>query len=218
MEEQILANKNLIYYIISRYFSKYPNKDDLFQAGCIGIITAYLNYKPELDVKFTTYAYSFILGEMRKLVREDKSVKVSRNIQKLNLQIEKASLLLTQKMMREPTIEELAQFLEVPSYFVSEAINSTKPTYSIDEPLNNEGKEITLQDTIGQIDDMDKDDLLLLKEELSKLNSFEQNLINKRYMEDLTQQQTADALGITQVQVSRGEKKILTKLRSKLVA
>lgn len=65
---------------------------------------------------------------------------------------------------------------------------------------------------------MDKDDLLLLKEELSKLNSFEQNLINKRYMEDLTQQQTADALGITQVQVSRGEKKILTKLRSKLVA
>ena len=184
----------------------------------MGIITAYLNYKPELDVKFTTYAYSFILGEMRKLVREDKSVKVSRNIQKLNLQIEKASLLLTQKMMREPTIGELAQFLEVPSYFVSEAINSTKPTYSIDEPLNNEGKEITLQDTIGQIDDMDKDDLLLLKEELSKLNSFEQNLINKRYMEDLTQQQTADALGITQVQVSRGEKKILTKLRSKLVA
>ena len=218
MEEQILANKNLIYYLISRYFSNYPNKDDLFQAGCMGIINAYINYNPKLDVKFTTYDYSFILGEMKKLVREDKSVKVSRNIQKLNLQIEKASLLLTQKMMREPTLEELAQFLEVPSYLISEAINSNKPIYSIDEPLNNEGKEITLQDTIGQIDDMDKDDLLLLKEELSKLNSFEQDLINKRYMEDLTQQQTANALGITQVQVSRGEKKILTKLRTKLTA
>ena len=218
MEGQILANKNLIYYLISRYFTKYPNKDDLFQAGCIGIINAYNNYKPEYNVKFTTYAYSFILGEMKKLVREDKSVKVGRNIQKLNLQIEKASLLLTQKMMREPTIDELAQFLEVPVYLILEAIESNKPIYSIDEPLNDDGKEMTLQDTIGQIDDMTKDDLLLLREELSKLNSFERDLINKRYLEDLTQQQTANALGITQVQVSRGEKKILTKLRSKLVA
>ncbi len=215
MEELILENKNLI-YSITRYFEKYSNKEDLFQAGCIGMIMAYKNYNPDLNVKFTTYAYPYILGEMKKLVREDKSIKISRNIQMLNLKIEKANILLTQKLMRKPTTLELADFLEIPIYMIEEAINSTKPIYSIDEPLNDEGKDITLQDTIGKTDDID--DLLLLKDELAKLNPFEQQLINKRYIDDLTQQQTAYELGISQVQVSRGEQKILTKLKSKLVA
>ena len=215
MEELILENKNLI-YSITRYFEKYSNKEDLFQAGCIGMIMAYKNYNPDMNVKFTTYAYPYILGEMKKLVREDKTVKVSRNIQLLNLKIEKANILLTQKLMRTPTILELSDFLEIPIHMIEEAINSSKPIYSIDEPLNDEGKELTLQDTIGKIDNID--DLLLLKEEISKLNPFEQELISKRYMDDLTQQQTAYELGISQVQVSRGEQKILTKLKSKLVA
>ncbi len=215
MEELIFENKNLI-YSITRYFEKYSNKEDLFQAGCIGMIMAYKNYNPDMNVKFTTYAYPYILGEMKKLVREDKSIKISRNIQLLNLKIEKANILLTQKLMRTPTILELSDYLEIPTYMIEEAINSNKPIYSIDEPLNDEGKDITLQDTIGKTDDID--DLLLLKEELSKLNPFEQELINKRYMYDLTQQQTANELGISQVQVSRGEQKILTKLKSKLVA
>ena len=215
MEELIFENKNLI-YSITRYFEKYSNKEDLFQAGCIGMIMAYKNYDPDMNVKFTTYAYPYILGEMKKLVREDKSIKISRNIQLLNLKIEKANILLTQKLMRTPTILELSDYLEIPTYMIEEAINSNKPIYSIDEPLNDEGKDITLQDTIGKTDDID--DLLLLKEELSKLNPFEQELINKRYMYDLTQQQTANELGISQVQVSRGEQKILTKLKSKLVA
>ena len=215
MEELILENKNLI-YSMTRYFEKYSNKEDLFQAGCIGMIMAYKNYNPDMNVKFTTYAYPYILGEMKKLVREDKSIKISRNIQLLNLKIEKANILLTQKLMRKPTILELADFLEIPVYMIEEAINSNKPIYSIDEPLNDEGKDITLQDTIGKTDDID--DLLLLREELSKLNPFEQQLINKRYINDLTQQQTAFELGISQVQVSRGEQKILTKLKSKLVA
>ena len=215
MEELIFENKNLI-YSITRYFEKYSNKEDLFQAGCIGMIMAYKNYNPDMNVKFTTYAYPYILGEMKKLVREDKTVKVSISIQLLNLKIEKANILLTQKLMRTPTILELSDFLEIPVHMIEEAINSSKPIYSIDEPLNDEGKELTLQDTIGEIDNID--DLLLLKEALSKLNPFEQKLISKRYMDDLTQQQTASELGISQVQVSRGEQKILTKLKSKLVA
>ena len=215
MEELILENKNLI-YSITRYFEKYSNKEDLFQAGCIGMIMAYKNYNPDMNVKFTTYAYPYILGEMKKLVREDKSIKTSRNIQLLNLKVEKASILLTQKLMRKPTILELADFLEMPVYMIEEAINSTRPIYSIDEPLNDEGKELTLQDTIGKMDNVDE--LLFLKEALSKLDPFERSLISKRYINDLTQQQTADELGISQVQVSRGEQKILTKLKSKLVA
>lgn len=215
MEELIIANKNLI-YSITRYFEKYSNKEDLFQAGCIGMIMAYKNYKPNMNVKFTTYAYPYILGEMKKLVSTDKSIKVGRNIQLLNLKIEKARIILNQKLMREPNNLELSEFLEIPVDLISDAINSTKPIYSIDEPLNDEGKEITLQDTIGKSDNIDE--LLMLKEALINLTPFERKIIHKRYMDDLTQQQTANELGITQVQVSRGEKKILTKLKSKLVA
>lgn len=215
MEELILENKNLI-YSITRYFEKYSNKEDLFQAGCIGMIMAYKNYDASMNVKFTTYAYPYILGEMKRLVSVDKGIKVSRNIQLLNLKIEKARIILSQKLMREPNNNELAEFLEIPIYLIDEAINSIKPIYSIDEPLNDEGKEFTLQDTIGKIDNVD--DLLVLKDALANLTPFERKLITKRYMNDLTQQQTADELGLTQVQVSRGEQKILTKLKSKLVA
>lgn len=217
MEEIILENSNLI-YSITKYFEKYGNKEDLYQAGCIGMMAAYKNYDPNQNVKFTTYAYPYILGEMKKLVRDDKTIKVSRSLQMLNLKIERAIILLAQQLMREPTITEISDYLEIPEYMIAEALNSTKPVNSIDEPLMSNGKEITLHDTIGQYDDATKDDLLLLREELTHLTPFEQELIEKRYMEDLTQQQTAQALGMSQVQVSRKEQKVLCKLKDKLTA
>jgi len=217
MEELILENKNLI-YSITRYFEKSCNKEDLFQAGCIGMILAYKNYDENMGVKFTTYAYPYILGEMKKLVRENRSVKVSRNIQMLSLKIEKANILLTQKLMREPSNIEISEYLEIPLELVNEAINSNMYVYSIDEPLNNDGKVVTLQDTIGIIDNESLDDLILLRDELSKLTDFEKKLIEKRYNKDLTQAETAKALGISQVQVSRNEQKVLLKLKNKLSA
>lgn len=217
MEELILENKNLI-YSITKYFERYANKEDLFQAGCIGMIMAYKNYNPSINVKFTTYAYPYILGEMRKLVREDKSIKVNRNIQMLNLKIEKARVILTQRLMREPSVIELSNFLELPEDIICDAINSTKSIYSIDEPLNVDGKDITLQDTIGSIDNMDLDDIIQLRDELALLSPFEKKIIENRYMKDLTQQETALDLGISQVQVSRNEKKVLVKLKNKLMS
>lgn len=215
MEELILENTSLI-YSITRYFERYANKEDLYQAGCIGMILAYKNYDPNMNVKFTTYAYPYIMGEMKKLVREDKSIKISRNIQLLNLKIEKAKIVLTQKLMREPSVDEISIFLELPYDFVCEAINSSKTIYSLDEPINNEGKDITLQDTIGKVDDPYLDDLIQLREELRNLTPFEIEIIKQRYMQDLTQQETAKILGISQVQVSRNEKKVLIKLKNKL--
>lgn len=217
MEQLILENKNLI-YSMTRYFERFCNKEDLFQAGCIGMILAYKNYDESMGVKFTTYAYPYILGEMKKLVRENRSVKVSRNIQMISLKIEKANILLTQKLMREPTIFEIADYLEMPIEMVNEAINSNMIVYSIDEPLNDDGKIVTLQDTIGKVDNENLDDLILLRDELSKLTDFEKQLIETRYSKDLTQMETAKALGISQVQVSRKEQKVLLKLKNKLSA
>lgn len=217
MEELILENSNLI-YSITKYFEKYGNKEDLYQAGCIGMMIAYKNYDPSQNVKFTTYAYPYILGEMKKLVREDKTIKVSRSLQMLNLKIERAIILLAQQLMREPSMIEIADYLEIPEYMVAEALGSSKPICSIDEPLMSDGKEITLHDTIGKVDRETKDELLILREELLHLSPFERELIEKRYMEDLTQQQTAQILGMSQVQVSRKEQKVLCKLKDKLAA
>lgn len=211
----ILDNERLI-YSIANYFKNYTSREDLYQAGCLGLIKAYKKYNPNLNCKFTTYAYTFILGEMRKLVREDKGIKISREITKLNLKIEKAYILLTQKLMKEPSIEEIANYLEIPEYYVSEAILSLNKIKSIDETINSDGKELSLHELIGKKDNID--DLILLKDSLSKLSNEEFELINNRYMNDYTQSETSKLMGATQVQVSRKEHKILEKLKQKMVA
>ena len=217
LEKIIEENKNLI-YSISHYFENYPNKEDLFQVGVIGLITAYKNYNPEFNNKFTTYAYTYILGEMKKFIREDKGIKISRDITKLNLQIEKASVLLSQKLMQYPTTKEIANFLEIDEYFVIEAIKSTNVIQSFDEPINDSEKQITLYDTVSEAKKSDLNDLIALRQELEELPELEKQLIEQRYLFDLTQSETAKKLGMTQVQVSRREQKVLTKLKNKLTA
>lgn len=210
----IIDNEKLI-YSITNYFKNYNSKEDLYQAGCLGLINAYKRYNPNMECKFTTYAYPYILGEMRKLVREDKGIKINREITKLNLKIEKAYVLLSQKLMKEPSISEIANFLEIPEFYVSDAILSLNKIKSIDEPINSEGREFTLQDVIGKEDNID--DLILLKDVLSSLSKEEKDIINNRYIKDYTQSETSKIIGISQVQVSRKEQKVLQKLKQKMV-
>ena len=216
MDEKIIfENQKLIYYA-ANFFKNYPYKDDLYQAGRLGMIKAFKMYNPDMGCKFTTYAFSYILGEMKKLVREDKGLKVSREISKLNLKIEKAYVLLTQKLMKEPSISEIASFLEIPEFLVSEALMSLNKIRSISEPICDEGKELTLEDIIGMEDNVD--DLLMLKDALNSLNAEEKKIIESRYFKDLTQSETSKIVGISQVQVSRKEQKILQKMNRKMVA
>ena len=205
----ILDNQGLIYEAM-KYFKNYHNKEDLYQVGCIGFIKAYKNYKSDKGCKFTTYAFSYILGEMKKLVREDKGIKISNQISKLNLKIDKAYILLSQKLMRMPSTYEVASYLEIPEYLVSEAINSNMGIKSIDEAINSDS-DMCLQDVIGYSDNVD--DLLYLENSISKLNDEEKSIIYNRYMNDLTQSETSKIMGISQVQVSRKEQKILQKLK-----
>ena len=217
LEKLIIDNQNLI-YSITHNFTNYPNKDDLFQAGTLGLINAYYRFDLSMGVKFTTYAYPYIVGEMCQLVRKDKGIKVSRNISKLNLMIEKASILLSQQLMREPTISELSNFLEVSEYELYEAIRSNNVIQSIDEAITDDEKELTLHDVISQETEVDVDDLILLRQALENLDDFERDLIVNRYMRDMTQSETSKVLGMSQVQVSRKEQKILMKLKDKLVS
>ena len=215
VEQIIIENQNLIYYV-ANFFKNYPYKEDLYQAGRLGMVKAYNKYNPDMGCKFTTYAFSYILGEMRKLTREDKGIKISREISKLNLKIEKAYVLLSQKLMKEPNTREISEFLEIPEYYVSEALLSLNKIKSIDEPVNMEGREFTLQDVVGESKNID--DLILLRESLQNLTEEEKAIINNRYMKDYTQTETSKIVGISQVQVSRKEQKVLEKIKHKMAA
>lgn len=215
LTDLILENKNLIYKI-SMFFSNYKNKEDLFQVGCIGLINAYKKYDSSFNTKFSTYAYPFILGEMNNFVKKDKGIKISRDISKLNSLIERASLLLAQKYMCEPSTSQIAAYLEIDESLVCECLNSRNVLKSIDSVISSNGKEVTLLDTIPDIEKMDINTLIALKEELSKLDNDEKDLINNRYMRDYTQSETASLMGMSQVQVCRMEQKVLKKLRNNL--
>ena len=204
LKELIINNQNLIYSIASKFKGE---KEDLFQAGCLGLIDAYQKYNSNYNTKFTTYAYPFIMGEMYKYVLGDKNIKLSPEIVKLNLAIKKAEDYLTQKFKRGPTDIELSSFLEIPVYKLVETRNCYQ-TLSLDDDTN----ESSLYDFVSS-DDVSKDDLILLRDALNRLEAKEKELIIKRYFYNKTQQEVANELGINQVKVSREEGKVLTKLK-----
>lgn len=213
--ELIEENKNLI-YSMTHYFNGYNYKDDLFQVGCIGLMKAYKNFKDDKNVKFTTYAYPYILGEMKKQVREDKSIKISRDLNKLCLKVEKSIIMLSQKLMREPTTSEISRFLEIPEELVVKVTSLSNKIVSIDEPVNSNGeKDLTLHEVIPD-DTRELSDIIDLKEKIKILSDFEKQIIKLRYYNDLTQSETANIIGTSQVQVSRKEKEVLQKLREAL--
>ncbi len=204
LKELIINNQNLIYSIASKFKG---DKEDLFQAGCLGLLDAYKKYNPNYNTKFTTYAYPFIMGEMYKYVLGDKNIKLSPEIVKLNIAIKNAEDYLTQKFKRGPTDIELSSFLEIPVYKLVETRNCYQ-TLSLDDDTN----ESSLYDFVGS-DDVSKDDLILLRDALNRLEAKEKELIIKRYFYNKTQQEVANELGINQVKVSREEGKVLTKLK-----
>ena len=201
--EDILNYEGLIYSIISKYPKRY-DREDLYQVGMLGLIDAYKHYDESYDTKFSSFAYYYIVGEVNKYIRESSSLKVSKSLIELNKKIIKTKEVMTQKLGREPSNLEIALFLEVDEKIVDEAIISNEEVSSMEEVYN-----------IGKYDNTSVD-VLDLKNELSKLNEDEKKLILSRYYNDMTQSETSNLLGISQVQVSRNENKILQKLRSNL--
>ena len=209
--EMIKKYQNYIYGITKR-FKNYPNKEDLFQAGCVGLINAYRNYNSEYNAKFTTYAYTYILGEMYKLVSEDKSIRINENYNKLSRRIDKTTSLLAQKYGRYPTTKELADFLETSESEIIECLKITSPVLSTDMLIDD--KNITLMDTISS-PTTDINTLLSLKQELNNLTESERFILESN-MNNYTQEEIANKLGVNQVKVSRELNKIKTKIRTKI--
>ncbi len=205
LKDLVVENEKLIYSIARKFKG---DIEDLFQVGVIGLMKAYENYDNSFNTKFTTYAYQYIYGEIYQYVLRNKNIKVSNEQVKLNTAINKAEDFLSQKFGRIPTDRELSIFLEVDIDKINETRNVMN-TLSLDD---NKG-DVDLYNFIPA-NEISKDDLILLRDALNKLNKEEKELILKRYFYNMTQSEIASSLGINQVKVSREEGKVLTKLRS----
>ena len=202
MEELILKHENLIYSIINKYRNFY-DVEDLKQVAVIGLIKAFNNYKSNLNTKFSTYAYKYILGEVLKFVNDNRSFRLSKEYLQLENRVNKAREILTQKLMRDVSNYELAMFLEVDVKLIDQLDLLTSKIDSLDKVIMEDGKSLTLLDTITSNKDYHNIDNIYLYEELSKLDDSEKRLVKNRYFLDKTQLETASDLGINQVQVSR---------------
>ena len=210
--DNILEYENLIYKMISQY--KSFDKEDLYQVAMMGLMKAQKNYKESENTKFSTYAYYYILGEINNYITASNPVKVSRDLLRLNKSLEQAKEVMRQRLKREPTTEELSIFLEEPLEKIEEATLATRQVESLDYAYEEENMD--LYNSIGTQEKGMNDDILDLKNAISTLSEEEQQLIIARYFNDLTQQETSKTLGISQVQVSRKETKILEKLKTTL--
>ena len=208
-EELISDNLRLVHHLCRRFAGRGIEYDDLYGAGCVGLIKAADAFEPERGFCFSTYAVPVVLGEIRRLFRDGGSIKVSRSIKELSLKIAKEKARLEHNLSREPTVGEIAAALGVSAEEVAEAQEAAQPAVSL-TAVSDEGGSID----VPVAPDRGIDDKIMLDTAISKLSPFEQSLVRLRFFEQLTQSETAARLSTTQVAVSRAEKKILAKLRT----
>lgn len=211
-DEVVKSCSGLVYMIIKRYFKGY-DIEDLYQVGVMGIIKAYNNYKNDKNTKFSTYAYNYIYGEIYSYISRSTTVKVSKESISLYKKINEAKNILSQRLMKEPTIYELSSFLEIDPSVISSIYNTFEMPESLDRVIYSDGKDIMLSDMIKDSKDYYNIDYMLLNEEINKLSEEEKKIIYLRYYEDKTQSEVAKELGTNQVMVSRCETKTLKKIR-----
>lgn len=212
-DEIITKNLGLVHACCKRFTGRGIEYDDLFQAGSVGLIKAVDGFDSSKGLQLSTYAVPVILGEIKRLFRDGGAVKVSRSLKELSLKASRLSAELSKSMNREPTVAELAEKLSVTAEELSEALCSTQPTLSLTYDNDGENSQIDLPVDSHETEVSDRIGLMQL---INTLPEKDRKIIDLRFYKSFTQQRTADALGMTQVQVSRREKAILGNLRQKL--
>lgn len=215
-EKLIYGNLRLVLSVIQRFSNRGEFVDDLFQVGCIGLIKAIDNFDLSQNVRFSTYAVPMIIGEIRRYLRDNNAVRVSRSLRDIAYKALQIREKLTNDHSSEPSITQIAMELEVPREEVVFALDAIQEPVSLFEPIYNDGGDpILVMDQIS--DDKNTDDLWLegiaIKEALKKLNEREKHIVSLRFFQGKTQMEVADEIGISQAQVSRLEKAALKQLR-----
>lgn len=220
LARDILVNGNLklVLSILKRFSKKEENMDDLFQVGCVGLIKAIDNFDLSYGVKFSTYCVPMVLGEVRRYLRDNSSIRVSRSIKDIAYKVLKLKDELTVKNGVEPTDKELAQMLEIEEKDIAHALEALRPPVSLFEPIYNDGGDtIYLFDQIGdKKTNEDLDIKLAVNKAISKLTEREKFIIDQRFIIGKTQMEIANEIGISQAQISRLEKTALQRVRKEL--
>ena len=215
-EELINGNLRLVLSVIQRFTGRGENLDDLFQVGCIGLIKSIDNFDITQNVRFSTYAVPMIIGEIRRYLRDNNSVRVSRSIKDTAYKAMQAKEKLMNKLQREPTVKELADELNLPKEDIVLALESIVEPISLYEPVYSDGGDtIYVLDQLGDKND-DKTwlDEISLKEAIKNLSEREKKILSLRFMQGKTQMEVSSEIGISQAQVSRLEKGALKKIKS----
>ncbi|MBH0166531.1 RNA polymerase sporulation sigma factor SigF [Fictibacillus sp. 7GRE50] len=210
-------NMRLVWSVVQRFLNRGYEADDLFQIGSIGLLKSVDKFDLSYDVRFSTYAVPMIIGEIQRFIRDDGTVKVSRSLKETGNKVRKAKDELSKSLGRTPNISEVAEFLEIAVEDVIMAQDAVRAPQSIHETVyENDGDPITLLDQISDHSDNKWFDKIALKDIMDKLDERERLIVYLRYFKDQTQSEVADRLAISQVQVSRLEKKILLFMKNQM--
>ena len=210
------GNLRLVLSVIRRFFSKGENADDLFQIGCVGLIKAIDNFEMEQNVQFSTYAVPMIIGEVKRYLRDNNSIRVSRSIRELAYKISAEKDRFLKEKEREPTVDELANILEVSKEDIVMSLDAIQMPVSLQDPVSgNNVDNINIEDQISDKRNSDTywAETITIIEAMKKLNDKEKIIIGKRFFEGRTQIEVAEEIGISQAQVSRLEKNAINHIK-----
>lgn len=215
-EKFIRGNLRLVLSVIQRFNNRGENADDLFQVGCIGLIKSIDNFDLSQNVKFSTYAVPMIIGEIRRYLRDNNSIRVSRSLRDIAYRALQVRDKLIGKNNKEPTVSQIAKELEIPREEVIFALDAIQDPISLFEPIyHDDGDAIYVMDQISDNKNLDESWLqnISIKEAMKKLSDREKMILNMRFFDGRTQMEVADEIGISQAQVSRLEKTALKHMR-----
>lgn len=216
-EKIVSLNLGLIWNVVKKFNNRGYESEDLFQIGCIGLLKAIDKFDFSYNVKFSTYAVPMIMGEIRRFIRDDNPIKVSRSLKELSVKIRQAKESLIDTLNREPTVNELAKKLNISVEELVVGLEASQRPVSLNAVIyEDNGSPLYLMDQIdsNKINENNWFDTIALKEALSKLEKLDRQIIVLRYFKDMTQTKVGKLLNMTQVQVSRREKQILKKIRT----
>jgi len=217
LEKLILENSGLIWSIVKKFANRGYELEDLYQIGCIGFVKAVQKFDESYNVKFSTYAVPIIMGEIKRFLRDDGLIKVSRSLKELSSKAFYMKEVLSNELNREPTINEIAERLNVTPEEIAMAFESAATAEFLYDSISHEEEDRQLIEMVGDKEDsVDLEEKLTLHMIIDKLKPREKQVIFLRYFKDMTQTEVANILGISQVQVSRIEKKVLEKIRKEL--
>ena len=215
-QEFIYGNLRLVLSVMKRFYGRGENADDLFQVGCVGLIKSIDNFDPSQNVQFSTYAVPMIMGEIRRYLRDNNSIRVSRSVRDLAYKVLQYKEKYQKENNKEPTIEEMSKELKVEKEEIVFSLDAIQDPISLQEPIYNDGSDsIYIMDQVK--DKRNTDELwaenMTIRQAMKKLNSKEKDIINRRFFEGKTQMEVANELGISQAQVSRIEKNAITRIK-----